>query len=203
MDGSSHRDCLMTATPMAVTLDATLSGSTSNSYITLATAEQIAANLPGGSAWIDKTAEPKNLSLIQATRWLETLNYKGDRCKASQRLKWPRKDAVCDGVTSDCSGIPYSVQEAEVALAIQYDSKPNSFPGSGSGGSAPTGTYVKRQKLDVLEIEYDEFSNPESSTCDTCGSPAIIQAFPWLADLLGCWASVPTGSNRQIRLYRN
>ena len=48
-----------TPAPMAVTLDATLSGSTSNSYLTLATAEQIAANLPGGSAWIDKTAEPK------------------------------------------------------------------------------------------------------------------------------------------------
>ena len=193
----------MTATPMAVTLDATLSGSTSNSYLTLITAEQIAANMPGGPDWIAASADEKNLSLIQATRWLETLNYKGDRCKASQRLKWPRNGAVCDGVTSDCSGIPYRVQEAEVALAIKYNSNPSLFPGGGSGGSAPTGTYVKRQKLDVLEIEYDEFSNPESSSCDTCGDPAIIQAFPWLVDLLGCWASGNSGSNKEIRLYRN
>ena len=194
----------MTATPMAVTLDATLSGSTSNSYLTLVTAEQIAANMPGGPDWIAATEDEKNLSLIQATRWLETLDYKGDRCKASQRLKWPRSGAVCDGVTSDCSGIPYRVQEAEVALAIQYKDKPNLFPGNGSGGTAPTGTYVKRQKLDVLEIEYDEFNNPESSSCDTCGDPAIIQAFPWLVDLLGCWAAgISTGSNKMIRLYRN
>ena len=194
----------MTAAPMAVTLDATLSGSTSNSYLTLATAEQIAANMPGGPDWIAATQDEKNLSLIQATRWLETLDYKGERCKASQRLKWPRNGAVCDGVTSDCSGIPYPIQEAEVALAIQYNSKPNLFPGNGSGGTAPTGTYVKRQKLDVLEIEYDEFNNPESSSCDTCGDPAIIQAFPWLTDLLGCWAAgISTGSNQMIRLYRN
>ena len=80
----------MTAAPMAVTLDASLSGSTSNSYLTLVTAEQIAANMTGGATWIAATEEEKNLSLIQATRWLETLTYKGDRCKASQRLKWPR-----------------------------------------------------------------------------------------------------------------
>ena len=193
----------MTVAPMAITLDATLSGSSSNSYLTLATAEQIAANMPDGPDWIAETTDKKNLSLIQATRWLETLNYQGDRCKASQRLKWPRKDAKCDGVTSDCSGIPYPIQEAEVALAIQYNNKPSLFPGNGSGNTAPTGTYVKRQKLDVLEIEYDEFNNAESSSCDSCGDPAIIQAFPWLIDLLGCWASGNSGSNREIRLYRN
>jgi hypothetical protein len=194
----------MTAAPMAITLDATLSGSSSNSYLTMETALQIAANMPGGGEWSAADEELRNLSLIQATRWLETLDYKGDRCKASQRLKWPRNGAVCDGVTSDCLGIPYRVQEAEVALAIQYNSKPNLFPGNGSGGSAPTGTYVKRQKLDVLEIEYDEFSNPESRSCDSCGDPAIIQAFPWLVDLLGCWAAgISTGSNKMIRLYRN
>ena len=194
----------MTAAPMAITLDATLSGSSSNSYLTMETALQIAANMPGGAEWSAIDEELRNLSLIQATRWLETLNYKGDRCKASQRLKWPRSGAVCDGVTSDCLGIPYRVQEAEVALAIQYNSKPNLFPGNGGGGTAPTGTYVKRQKLDVLEIEYDEFSNPESSSCDSCGDPAIIQVFPWLVDLLGCWAAgISTGSNKMIRLYRN
>ena len=194
----------MAATPMTITLDATLGGSTSNSYITMETAVQIAANMPGGGEWTAEDLEVRNLSLIQATRWLETLNYKGDRCKASQRLKWPRSGAVCDGVTSDCSGIPYRVQEAEVALAIQYSSKPSQFPGNGSGGTAPTGTYIKRQKLDVLEIEYDEFNNPESSSCDTCGNPAIIQAFPWLTDLLGCWVSgISTGSSKMIRLFRN
>ena len=186
------------------TLDSTLSGSSSNSYITLENAEGIAANLPGGDDWVALTEDEKNMSLIQATRWLETLDYKGERCKASQRLKWPRKDAECDGVTSDCAGIPYPIQEAEVALALKYTTSSESFPGAGGGSSSPTGTYVKRQKIDVLEIEYDEFSNPESSSCDSCGDPAIIQAFGWLRDLLGCWVTgIASGDNKMIRLYRN
>ena len=189
---------------MAVTLDATLGGNQSNSYVTLANAEGIAGMMPGGDTWIALTEDEKNMSLIQATRWLETLDYRGDRCKSSQRLKWPRSGAECDGVTSDCLGIPYPIQEAEVVLAIEYSTNSNSFPGGGIGNNAPTGTYVKRQKIDVLEIEYDEFSNPESSSCDSCGDPAIIQAFPWLRDLLGCWVTgIATGDNKMIRLYRN
>lgn len=189
---------------MAVTLDATLGGPTSNSYIPMDAAVAIAENIPGGGDWIIADEELRNLSLIQATRWLETLDYRGDRCTATQRLKWPRNGAECDGVTSDCTGIPYPIQEAEVALAIKYNENPNSFPGAGGGNTAPTGTYVKRQKLDVLEIEYDEFNNTESSSCDTCGDPSIIQSFPWLRDLLSCWVTgIATGDNKMIRLFRN
>ena len=193
-----------TPAPMSVTLNPVLGGEQSNSYVTMIDALGIAENVPGGGDWAALGEEERNLSLIQATRWLETLNYGGNRCSATQRLKWPRSGATCDGVTSTCDAIPYKIREAEVVLAIQYTTKPSQFPGSGSGGSAPTGTYVKRQKLDVLEIEYDEFSNPESSSCDTCGNPAIIQAFPWLTDLLGCWVSgISTGSSKMIRLFRN
>ena len=72
-----------TPAPMAVTLDATLSGTTSNSYLTMATALQIAQSVPGGDDWAAKTEDARNLSLIQATRWLETIDYDGTRCKAS------------------------------------------------------------------------------------------------------------------------
>jgi len=195
---------------MAVTLDATLGGSASNSYIDLAVADGLAANLPGGADWVANTSdEDRSLALITATMWLETLNYKGDRCSPStddpslpQRLKWPRSGITCDGVVATCSFIPDQIKVAEVLLAIQYTSSPSSFPGAGAD-SAPAGTYVKRQKLDVLEIEYAQFTgNSVSGSCDDCDDPAIIQSFGWLADLLGCWVG-PFGSNREIRLYRN
>ena len=109
---------------MAVTLDATLGGSTSNSYVEMTTAVAIAENIPGGGDWIALDEEIRNLSLIQATRWMETLDYRGDRCAADQRLKWPRSGAECDGVTSVCTAIPYAIQEAEVALAIKYNGSP-------------------------------------------------------------------------------
>ena len=178
---------------MAVTLDATLSGATSNSYVDMTKALSIAENIPGGGTWADLGLEERNMSLIVATRWMETLSYAGDRCKDTQRLKWPRKGASCDGITSDCAGIPYRIEEAEVTLAIKYSTDPDQFPGSGSGGGAAAGTFVKRQKLGSLEVEYDQYSGTNVTSCDNCNDPAIITAFPWLKDLLGCWVTGVSG----------
>jgi hypothetical protein len=178
---------------MAVTLDATLSGATSNSYVDMTTALAIAQNIPGGGDWAVLDEEARNLSLIVATRWLETLTYGGDRCKDTQRLKWPRSGVSCDGIVSDCAGIPYRIQEAEVTLAIKYTTDPGLFPGSGSGGGAAAGTYVKRQKLGSLEVEYDQYSGTSVTSCDNCNDPAIITAFPWLKDILGCWIAGLSG----------
>ena len=171
---------------MAVTLDATLKGATSNSYVDMTEAVAMAANIPGGGEWAALGEEERNLSLIVATRWLETLTYSGDRCAATQRLKWPRSGASCDGITSTCDAIPYQIKEAEVTLAIGYTDTPGKFPGSGSGGAAQ-GTFVSRQKLGSLEIEYEQYAGTTVTTCDNCNDPAIISAFPWLRDLLGCW----------------
>jgi len=189
------------------TLDATLGGSSSNSYVDLAEADAIAANLPFSAEWAALTDDEKTNGLIVATRWLETLNYNGDRCTTTQRLKWPRKGAECDGQVSVCTEIPYTIKEAEVILAYQYVLDPKSFPGFGGAGgdAAPAGTYIKRQKIDVLEIEYDQFSsNQYNEDCTDCTLPAILQEFPWLADLLGCWLGTNSSSgNRLIRLFRN
>lgn len=171
---------------MAVTLDATLGGPSSNSYIDMADAMAIAQNIPGGGEWSALDEEVRNLSLIVATRWLETLPYAGDRCAATQRLKWPRSGATCDGITSDCAGIPYRIQEAEVTLAIRYTQNPSQFPGEGSGG-ASQGTFVSKQQIGSLVVEYDQYSGTSVTSCDNCSDPAIITAFPFLKDLLGCW----------------
>lgn len=185
-------------------LNAELGGETSNSYVDLATAEAIAAMLPGGDDWIAKPQDEKELSLVSATRWLETLNYVGDRCSGTQRLKWPRSGAkaVCDGVQADCTFIPNQLKEAEVILAIAYVDSPSSFPGAGGGSSAPSGTYVKRQQLGELSIEYAQFSNNVGSSCDDCDNPQIIQSFPWIDDLLGCWLNMGPSSGAGFVLTR-
>jgi hypothetical protein len=185
-------------------LDATLGGETSNSYVDLATAEAIAVMLPSGDDWVAKPEAEKELSLITATRWLETLNYVGDRCSGTQRLKWPRSGAkaVCDGVQADCTFIPPIIKEAEVILAIAYVDSPSSFPGAGGGSSAPSGTFTKRQKLGELEIEYAQFNNNVGSGCDDCDNPQIIQSFPWIDDLLGCWLNMGPSSGAGFVLTR-
>ena len=188
-------------------LDATLAGPSSNSYVDAAEAAAIAATLPFYSEWLATPQADLDVALITATRWLETLNYGGTRCSTTQRLKWPRDGAECDGQISTCAEIPYQIKEAEVILAWQYILDPKSFPGFGGAGgdAAPAGTYIKRQKIDVLEIEYDQFdSNQYSEECSDCSLPAILQEFPWLADLLGCWlGNNDSSANRIIRLLRN
>ena len=180
---------------MAPRFDCVLGGPTSNSYICVDAADDIASNLPGGEAWSAEASADKEISLIEATRWLETLDYYGDRCSPSQRLKWPRLGAQCDGVTSDCASIPYKIQEAEALLAIKYLENPSSFPGAGGGNNAPSGTFTKRQKLGDLEIEYAQFNNSIGSSCDDCDNPPIFQSFPWLEAVLGCWIfSISSGA---------
>ena len=66
-----------------VVVNAEIGGEASNSYLDLADAEAIAAMIPGGDAWVAGTEDDKNMSLVQATRWLETLEYIGQRCTAS------------------------------------------------------------------------------------------------------------------------
>ena len=94
---------------------------------------------------------------------------------------------------SDCAFIPYRVLESEVTLAIKWTVNPGLFPGSGSGGGAAAGTYVKRQKLGSLEVEYDQYSGTSVTSCDNCNDPAIITAFPFLKDMLGCWLAGLSG----------
>jgi hypothetical protein len=188
-------------------LDSTLAGPSSNSYIDLAEADSIALTIPGGAEWVANTTEDeREFSLINATRWLETLDYIGDRCTSSQRLKWPRQGnkAICDGVQADCTFIPYPIREAEVILAIKYTEQPSSFPGAGGGNTAPSGTFVSRQKLGELEIQYQQFNNNTATSCDDCDSPELIQTFPWLEGLLGCWIFIiPSGAGRIIGRVRS
>ena len=113
---------------------------------------------------------------------------------------------TCDGEEADCTFIPETIKITQVMIAYNFLENPSQVPGTPGGGStAPAGTYIKRQKIDVLEIEYDQFnSNQYNDDCDNCDDPYLIRTYPWLKDLLGCWldASASTG-NRLIRLFRN
>ena len=189
---------------MAVTLDATLGGETANSYVDMATAVAMANNVPGGGDWIALDEEIRALSLITATRWLETLNYVGDRCTGTQRLKWPRQGAkaICDGVQADCTYIPNPIKETEIVLAIKYSENPDSFPGADDGSSAQSGTFVSKERLGDIEINYQQFNNSIGSSCDNCDNPVILQSFPFVDDFLGCWLNMGPSSGAGFVLTR-
>mgnify|MGYP003666375094 CR=1 FL=1 len=175
---------------MAV-LDSTLAGPASNSYCDLLFANEYAANQSWGSKWDVLTDDEKIISLITATSWMEMLKYTGNRCDLTQRLAWPRANAACDGVLATCAEIPYSIRRTEVELAYQAYLNPDAIIGGGGGASA--GTYVKRQKLGSLEVEYDQYDGTSVASCDNCNDPIVITKFPWIKGLIGCWLTGLTG----------
>ena len=154
-------------------------------------AEQIAGNIPGGDEWIALTEDEKVFSLIAATALLETLQYAGQICSASQRLKWPRQGEDCEGRPFDCSTIPYKIKEATVMLAMQMAKDPGGIIGGGGVDNSPAGTFVSMQKLGDLQIEYSQFNNNVGSNCDDCNEPLAYQKFPWLEAILGCLTDMP------------
>jgi hypothetical protein len=184
---------------MAPTLNCTLGDPAANSYVCLDEAEQIAANIPGGDEWIALSEDEKVLSLIAATALLETLQYRGEICTTTQRLKWPRQGTDCEGRPFTCTDIPYKVKEAAVMLAMQMAKDPGGIIGGGGVDNTPAGTFVKRQKLGDLEIEYDQFSNAlAGSNCDDCAEPLAYQKFPWLEAILNCFTDMPTIGGARI-----
>lgn len=181
------------------TLNAELAGSESNSYVDADWADAYADNQYWADEWTALTDDEKAISLISATKWLETLPWgSGTRCEDDQRLSWPRKDAKCDGALSTCAAIPYRIQAAEVELAHKLALDPDAITG-GDANSSPAGTFVSKQQLGDLVIEYNQFRGDVSSSCDDCDNPAVIKAFPWLDDLLGCYlGSIASGAGRVL-----
>ena len=184
---------------------------TSNSYVTGVEADSYAAFQAWESTWTGKTESERTIALINATKWLNTIDYAGTRCSPSandsklpQALAWPRSDASCDGVAATCTIIPNAIKEAQILIAYNLVVNPELITGTpGGGGGAAAGTYIKRNKLGDLEQEFAEYTSSESTSgneCSTCDTPAIISALPWLRGLLSCWADISAPGTSKVIL---
>ena len=188
---------------MAVVFDATIGGEFANSYADKAFSDAYASNQSWQAAWFAVAAEARQVALISSTRWLETVSYAGTRCTAVQALSWPRADASCDGVSSSCDVIPLRIRQAEVELAYQLIVDPNAITGQpGGGGGVAAGTFVSEQTLGDLSVKYSAYPSGEQSSndCTDCSNPEVIKTFPFLRDLLSCYADISTGSGSKVLL---
>jgi len=113
---------------VAITIDATAGGSSSNSYITLADANTYWADL--GAIWASKTDDEKKVALVLATRAIDRLEFMGLKMNTSvvgatdyQKLKWPRKSTnywetwfAADEEGSTNRILPYSYNSSGVLI---------------------------------------------------------------------------------------
>ena len=192
---------------------ATLGGSDSNSYVTGVAADQFAALQSWESAWSAKTESERTIALLNAAKWLDTIDFGGTRCNPStddsalpQRRSWPRSGVSCDGVTATCAFIPQAIKDAQCLIAYNLLINPEMITGTPGGGSVvQSGTYVSKNQLGDLVQEFSAFPNGEQSSndCIDCSTPEIIAKLPWLKDILSCWADVSTSSSKILLRVRS
>ena len=193
--------------------NATLGGSDATSYISIEVADALLANTQYIGTWQGNTEAQKSEYLVAATFWLDQIDYAGTRCNPStdnpalpQALSWPRSGATCDGVEATCAFIPAQVQQATAMLAVNLTAKPDAISGpiGGDTGGAQAGTYVSKNQLGDLVQEFSAFPSGDSgNSCVSCDTPIVIEKFPWLQGLLGCWAIASSSSSKVLLRVRS
>ncbi len=175
---------------MPAVIDATLGGTSANSYVTLAGANTYFETVPDSSTWINKTDDQKNRSLISATRWIDALTFYGDRCTETQALKWPRDEYKVDGIDLACTLIPEGIKVATYELARAFANDTDAITGT----SGTTGIYDEVE-LGELRVKY----NKTSQTSGVINN--VFDVYPWLQTYLGPYC-MGGASNHAVRLYR-
>ena len=175
---------------MAATITATLKGETSNSYVTLAEANTYFETAPEESTWDDKSDDQKNRALISACRWIDTLNFLGDRCDNDQALKWPRNNYHVDNVELVCTAIPKGIKYAQYELARALANDTDAMTGN-------TGTegVAKEVELGELKVKYNEASLATGNVNN------VFDVYPWLQSYLGAYCLGGAGGY-QVRVVR-
>ena len=175
---------------MAATIVATLKSATANSYVTLAEANTYFETVPDSTTWTNKTDDQKNRALISATRWIDGLNFYGDRCDESQALKWPRNNYHVDDVELACTSIPANIKYAQYELARALANDTDAITGNtGTAGVA------KEVELGELKVKYSEASLATGSVNN------VFDVYPWLQSYLGAYCLGGSGSY-QVRVVR-
>jgi hypothetical protein len=182
--------------------NADLAGSTATSYITVAQADDWYLGTTREPDWAALSTAEKEAALMAATFQLETLTYPGARCSPSsddpalpQALQWPRSDATCRGVAATCTMLPKEITGATAYLALELHTTP--IP---SGPVTQTTGPIQSQTLGALSQSF--YAPSSDATKIDPNAPLILQRYPFLADLLGCWSATATGGSGLILRVR-
>lgn len=175
---------------MAVTIVATAGGASSNSFVTLAEADAYMEGRLNSTLWDAATDDSKNRALVEATRELSAMSWCGLRVDDTQALSWPRQLAINPDDPStayyETTEIPDRVKWATEELAFEFIRA-----GTTDVAALDASTGIKREKVDVIEVEYD--------TVRVLGG---VERYPrvvnWIAPLL----NAPVGGGLNVPVIR-
>src|SRR5690348_15449444 len=108
-----------------MSLDATVGGTNSNSYVTQAAADSYFADRLFSDAWDAATSGEQDSALIMAAKRIDQENFIGVRTSSTQALKWPRAYVPIPGENYvygvryfDSNTIPQQVKDAQCEYAL-------------------------------------------------------------------------------------
>lgn len=135
-----------------MTLDTTLSGTNSNSYVTLEEAEELlsyVSTLTVVSSFLSSEEnEKKEKMLIQSAALMNELRWRGSAAVSTQSLAWPRK-----GIPGDLSSsIPKEIKRGQAVYATFLFDDLGRWLGFESSGEEANAT--KKVKISDFEIEF-------------------------------------------------
>ena len=128
--------------------------SNANSYASVSAADSYVADR-GIAGWTALSSTIKQQSLVNATDYLEATYrgaWKGNRVSETQSLSWPRYNVIVDGFNFPANVVPTQVINACIEMAIRAS--------LGETLLADQGQRVRREKIDVIEVEYHDYSDP-------------------------------------------
>lgn len=102
-----------------MSLDSTVGGANSNSYLNVSEGDAYFANRLYADSWLDASTTEKEQALITATLRVDQEEFDGTRVSQAQALKWPRYRAYADGFVIDSASIPRPLKDAVSELALE------------------------------------------------------------------------------------
>jgi hypothetical protein len=128
--------------------------SNANSYASVAAADAYNADR-GYTDWASLNTAEKQVALIRATDYIEATyrsSWKGYKKSQGQALSWPRYGVFVEGFAVPDDSVPVAVVNSCIEMALKtltYDQL-----------IIDQQQRVVREKVDVIETEYAEFSDP-------------------------------------------
>ena len=127
----------------------TIGGNQYQSYASVAEADaRLLVDPIRGATWAALTADQKGINLVAATNRLDLEKYSGQKTVSTQANRWPRDNALCDGVAVPDGTLPQEMEDGTIILAgsIAVDSA------ASAAGTGPQN--IRRVRAGSAEVEF-------------------------------------------------
>lgn len=181
-------------------LIATVGGSTSDSYVTLAAAEAYFGARFGSDAWDDAIEADQEKALKQAARHLGRFRYVGTRSTTTQALAFPRAYPYNDDpdLGSTALAIPQTIKDAQCEEALSL------LEAAADPGGAASARRTALQAQGVTSFSVPGLSESYSSNAYTPGQQPLCSAahaliLRWISQT-GAIETRPTSAGAVVNL---